>query len=121
MMLPGDERELLAGWAYPLFNGTPGAVTEGDLDEFVRTYSRPNGWRGSEGLYHELFADQGATKALAEAHPLTVPVLAVDGVSSPFTAATFRQVASEVTEVHIEGVGHLVARSEEHTSELQSL
>lgn len=110
MLLPGHERALLSEWAYPLFNGTPGAVTDDDHDEFVRTYSRPNGWRGSEGLYRELFTDQGRTKALAQAHPLTMPVLAVDGASSPFTAATFRQVAAEVTEVHIEGVGHLVAQ-----------
>jgi pimeloyl-ACP methyl ester carboxylesterase len=111
MLLPGHERELLAGWAYPLMTGTHDAVTDGDMDEFVRTYARPNAWRGTEGLYQALFSDNGATKALAEAHPITAPVLAVDGASYPFTENTFRQVAAgEITAAHIQNVGHLVAQ-----------
>jgi pimeloyl-ACP methyl ester carboxylesterase len=111
MLLPGHERELLAGWAYPLMTGTHDAVTDGDMDEFVRTYTRPNAWRGTEGLYQSLFSDNGATKALAEAHPIAAPVLAVDGASYPFTENTFRQVAAgEITAAHIQNVGHLVAQ-----------
>ncbi len=111
MLLPGHERELLADWAYPMMNGTDGAVTAEDLDEFLRTYSRPNAWRGTEGLYRSLFTDKGATKALAEEHPLRVPVLAVDGANHPFTEQSFRPVAAgEFTAVHIGGVGHLVAQ-----------
>jgi pimeloyl-ACP methyl ester carboxylesterase len=111
MLLPGHERELLADWAYPLMCGTPGAVTADDIDEFVRTYSRPHAWRGSEGLYQSIFADRGATKALAEAYPLSVPVLAVDGASHPFTENTLRQVgAAKVIAAHLGGVGHLVAQ-----------
>lgn len=111
MLLPGHERALLADWALPLMNGTAGAVTEDDVTELVRTYSRPDAWRGTEGLYRSLFTDDGATRALAGSRPVTVPVLAVDGVSHPFTATTFRQVsAGELTAVHVDGVGHLVAQ-----------
>lgn len=111
LLLPGHERDLLEGWAYPLMNGTANAITPHDIDEFVRTYSRPNGWRGTEGLYQDIFADKGATPALAAAHPLTVPVLAISGVNHPFTADAFRQiVAADITAVHIEDVGHLVAQ-----------
>jgi len=111
MLLPGHERELLAGWAYPLMTGTHDAVTDDDMNEFVRTYARPNAWRGTEGLYQALFSDNGATKALAEAHPIAVPVLAIDGASYPFTENTFRQVAAgEITAAHIQNVGHLVAQ-----------
>ena len=111
MLLPGHERELLTGWAYPLMSATPGAVREEDLDELVRTYSRPDAWRGTEALYRAIFTDQGATKALAATSPLTVPVLTVDGPSHPFTERTFRQVsAGDVTAVHLDGVGHLVAQ-----------
>jgi pimeloyl-ACP methyl ester carboxylesterase len=111
MLLPGHERELLAGWAYPLMTGTPAAVTDTDMNEFVRTYARPNAWRGTEALYQALFSDNGATKALAEAHPIAAPVLAVDGSSHPYTENTFRQVAAgEITAVHIQNVGHLVAQ-----------
>ncbi|WP_250003489.1 alpha/beta fold hydrolase [Actinoplanes sp. M2I2] len=111
LLLPGNERRLLADWAYPLMSATKDALTEADVDEFLRTYAGPDGWAGTSGLYQSLFTDNGATKALAEANPLTVPVLAVDGVNAPFTEQTFRQVtAGEVTGVHIEGAGHLVAQ-----------
>ena len=111
MLLPGHERELLADWAYPMMNGTEGAVTPADLDEFVRSYSRADAWLGTEGLYRSLFADGGATAALAAASPIAVPVLAVDGANHPFTANSFRPVAAdEITSVHIDGVGHLVAQ-----------
>ncbi|WP_392668412.1 alpha/beta fold hydrolase [Streptomyces sp. LN785] len=112
MLLPGHERELLADWAFPLMNGTDGSIGESDVDEFVRTYARPNAWRGTEGLYRGLFSDEGATKALAESHPIAVPVLTVEGAGHRrITETTFRQVAAgEVTAVHLEGVGHLVAQ-----------
>jgi len=111
LLLPGRERALIADWAYPVMTAVDGAVTEEDLDEFLRTYSRPDAWRGSSGLYQSFFADNGRTRALAEAHPLTAPVLTVDGVNAPFTENTFRQVvAGELSAVHLEGVGHLVAQ-----------
>lgn len=111
MLLPGHERDLLAGWAYPMMNGTEGAVDTADLDEFIRTYSRPDAWRGTEGLYHSLFTDDGATRALAAASPLRVPTLTVDGANHPFTERSFRPVAAgEFAAIQIPGVGHLVAQ-----------
>jgi pimeloyl-ACP methyl ester carboxylesterase len=112
MLLPGHERQLLADWAYPVMTATTDAVTDADIDEFTRSYARPDGWRGTAGLYRSsFFSDGGRTKALVETHPLTVPVLTVDAVSAPFTEQTFRQVAAgEVTSVRFEGVGHLVAQ-----------
>uniref|UniRef100_A0AAU3GXD0 Alpha/beta hydrolase n=1 Tax=Streptomyces sp. NBC_01401 TaxID=2903854 RepID=A0AAU3GXD0_9ACTN len=112
MLLPGHERELLVDWAFPLMNGTEGSIGESDIDEFVRSYARPNAWRGTEGLYRGLFSDGGATRALAESRPIAVPVLAVERAGhGGMTEATFRQVAAgEVTAVRIEGVGHLIAQ-----------
>jgi pimeloyl-ACP methyl ester carboxylesterase len=111
LLLPGRERELLAEWAYPMMNATDGAILPADLDEFLRTYSRPGAWRGTEGLYRSLFTDAGATRALAEASPLTVPVLTVDGANAPFTELSFRPVAAgDFTAIRIDGVGHLVAQ-----------
>ncbi|WP_193607168.1 alpha/beta fold hydrolase [Nocardioides lijunqiniae] len=109
LLLPGHERALL-DWAWSLM-AAPDTVTEEDAVEFVRTYSRPHAWRGSAGLYRSLFADAGRTRALAEASPLSMPVLTVDAASHPFTASTFGQVAgADVTSVHLAGVGHLVAQ-----------
>ncbi len=111
MLLPGHERELIAGWAYPMMTAVKDAITDGDIDEITRTYARPNGWRGTEGLYQSIFADNGQTRALAESRPLAIPVLTVDAFSAGITERTFRQVAAgKVTSVRLEGVGHLVAQ-----------
>ena len=111
MLLAGHERKLLADWAYPMMTAVKDSVTEGDIDEFARTYARPNGWRGTAGLYQSIFSDAGETKALAESQPLAIPVLTVDAFSAPFTEQTFRQVSEgDVTAVRLEGVGHLVAQ-----------
>jgi pimeloyl-ACP methyl ester carboxylesterase len=109
MLLPGHERAVLE-WAYTVMGADPSSVTASDLDEFERTYARAHAERGSAGLYGSLFTDGGDLRAIAATSPLTVPVLAIDGPNKPFTEMTLRQVASEVTAVHIDGVGHLVAQ-----------
>ncbi|HEX6347432.1 alpha/beta hydrolase [Umezawaea sp.] len=111
MLLAGHERELIAEWAFPAMTGAKGVIGDDDVDEFARTYARPNGWRGTEHLYRSIFTDAGRTRALAEARPLTVPVLTVDASGAPATERTFRQVtAGAVTSVRFGGVGHLVAQ-----------
>ncbi|MCL3820022.1 alpha/beta fold hydrolase [Aeromicrobium wangtongii] len=113
MLAPGHERELIADWAYPLMTGPAGGISPETIDEIVRAYSRDHGWRGTEGLYRQLFIDDGATRERATAHPVRVPVLAVDGVNRPFTESTLRQVAGgDFEAVTIEGVGHLVAQED---------
>ncbi|EXG82664.1 alpha/beta fold hydrolase [Cryptosporangium arvum] len=110
LFLAGRERTMI-DWAVDLMTAVPGAVTEADLDEFVRTYSRPGGWRGTQGLYRSLLDDAARTRALAESQPLTMPVLAVDGINAPLTETTMRQVTrGDVRAVTIPGVGHLVAQ-----------
>jgi pimeloyl-ACP methyl ester carboxylesterase len=111
ILLPGHERQLLADWAYPAMTTAKDAITGADIDEFTRTYARPDGWRGSEGLYRSIFTDDGQTKALAQSQPLAIPVLTVDGVNAPVTEQTFRQVtAGQITSVRLTGVGHMVAQ-----------
>lgn len=109
MLLPGHEREIVE-WAYRTMGADPESVTAADFDEFERTFARAGGERGSAGLYRALFTDGGALRTLVAERPLTVPVLAIDGPHRPFTEASLRQVSSDVTAVHIDGVGHLVAQ-----------
>ncbi|WP_382305428.1 alpha/beta fold hydrolase [Herbiconiux sp. UC225_62] len=109
MLLPGHERAVLE-WAYSVMGADPASVTEADFDEFERTYARPHAERGAAGLYQSLFTDKGALRELLQQHPLTVPVLAIDGPNHPFTEMTLRQVSDDVTAVHIDGVGHFVAQ-----------
>jgi pimeloyl-ACP methyl ester carboxylesterase len=110
LLLVGREREFLGGWAFPSMTAIKGAFTDADLDEFVRTASRPNAWRGAVGLYRSMLQEGAELQELAANHPLIMPVLAVGARSFPFTFAAMSKVASsEVRSVHLEGVGHYIA------------
>jgi pimeloyl-ACP methyl ester carboxylesterase len=110
ILLAGREREFLGQLAFPAMSATPGAITEEDIDEFVRTYSRHDGWRGAIGLYQSMLKEGAEIKALAEKPGLTVPVLAVGAGGGPFTVNTVSQAArTDVRSVLLEGVGHYAA------------
>src|SRR6202158_3535744 len=66
LLLAGREREFLGGYAFPAMSATPGAITEADVDEFVRTYSRPGGWRGAASLYRSMLQEGPGIRALAQ-------------------------------------------------------
>jgi pimeloyl-ACP methyl ester carboxylesterase len=68
MLLAGREREFLGQFAFRAMSATPGAITDADIEEFVRTYARPDGWRGAIGLYRSMLSEEPEIKALAAAH-----------------------------------------------------
>jgi pimeloyl-ACP methyl ester carboxylesterase len=118
MLLAGREREFLGQFPFAAAKATPEANTDvdvdagigTDIDEFVRTYARPDGWRGAIGLYRSMLRYGAEIKALAKTPGLTVPVLAVGAGGRSFTADTMTQAAaSEVSSVSLDGVGHYVA------------
>jgi pimeloyl-ACP methyl ester carboxylesterase len=111
MLLAGREREFLGQFAFSAASATPGVETDADIEEFARTYARPDGWRGAIGLYRSMLRDGPEIEALAEAPGLTVPVLAVGAGGGTFTAATMTQAAAktEVSSVFLDGVGHYAA------------
>jgi pimeloyl-ACP methyl ester carboxylesterase len=110
MLFTGREHELLAEWAFPSMTATPGAVTDDDIAEFARTYARPDGWRGAEGLYRSMLSEGAEITALATSRPLTMPVLAIGAGGGDFTRSTLEQVtAGPVTSVELESVGHYAA------------
>ncbi|CAL9508440.1 hypothetical protein SUDANB145_03567 [Streptomyces sp. enrichment culture] len=109
-LLTGREREFLAESLFPALSATPGAITDADIEEFVRTCARPGGWRGAAGLYRSMLREGPEIRALADARSLTVPVLAVGAGGGAFTAATLsRAAATEVASVSLDGVGHYAA------------
>ena len=110
MLLPGREREFLKKIAFPALCIVPFAVSESDLDEFVRTYSRPNAWRGASGLYQSALKEGSEVKNLAESHPLTMPVLAVGAGGGDMTKKTMTAaVGSHIDSVMLHLVGHYPA------------
>jgi pimeloyl-ACP methyl ester carboxylesterase len=110
MLFPGRERDVLGGWAFPSMTAVPGAISDSDVDEFVRIYSRADGWRGPIGLYQSMLSEGDDLKALAATHPLTIPTLAVGGFGGTMTLNTLNQVTQgEVASVQLDGIGHYVA------------
>lgn len=110
LLLAGREREFLGEWAFPVLTAAPGSVTDSDIDEFVRTYSRSNGWRGAAGLYRSMLTEGDSIRELARTRPLVMPVLAIGAGGGAFTADSVRQLTNiDVASVQLEGVGHYAA------------
>jgi pimeloyl-ACP methyl ester carboxylesterase len=110
MLLAGREREFLGQFAFPAMSATPGAISDTDIDEFVRTYSRPDGWRGAIGLYQSMLQEGDEIATLVASHKLKVPVLAIGAGGGELTFATMSQVSFDsVRSVTLEGVGHYPA------------
>jgi pimeloyl-ACP methyl ester carboxylesterase len=110
MLLTGREREFLGQFAFPTMSAAPGAITDTDIDEFVRTYSRPDGWRGAIGLYRSMLREGDEIASLVAGHKLHIPVLAIGAGGGEFTFVTMSQVSSDpVRSVTLDGVGHYAA------------
>jgi pimeloyl-ACP methyl ester carboxylesterase len=109
MLLAGREREFLTQIAYPAMCSVADAVSTSDLDEFVRTYSRPDGWRGAIGLYRSMLKEGFDIQALAMRQKLGTPVLSIGAGGGSFTANTMTAVAKTVRSVLLEGVDHYAA------------
>jgi pimeloyl-ACP methyl ester carboxylesterase len=109
MLLAGREREFLAGYAYPAMCATDGAITDQDVDEFTRTFARPNGFRGASGLYRSMLQEGDEIRELAAQNRLQMPVLAIGAGSGDFSHQTMTQVADNISAATLDGVGHYAA------------
>ncbi len=109
MLLTGRERHFLAGYAFPAMSAAAGAISEQDIDEFTRAYSRPDGFRGATGLYRSMLKEGEEIKQIVAQQQLTMPVLAVGAGTGQFTYDTMAQVAEDVSQANLDGIGHLVA------------
>lgn len=111
MLLAGREQAFLGQFAFPSMCANPAAFSEADIAEFVRAYSRPNGWTGAVGLYQSMLKEGAEIRQLTEAKTLAMPVLAIGAGGGEFTAGTMMQVAAagRVSSELLEGVGHYAA------------
>jgi pimeloyl-ACP methyl ester carboxylesterase len=109
MLLAGREREFLAGYAYPAMCATDGAITDQDVDEFTRTFARPDGFRGASSLYRSMLQEGDEIRELAAQSRLQMPVLAVGAGSGDFSYHTMTQVSEHVSAATLDGVGHYAA------------
>ncbi len=110
MLLRGHEREFLSGMFTALL-ANKAAVTPADIDEFCRTYARPDGWAGACGLYRSMLREGEELRQMASERPLLAPVLAIGAGGGSMTAETIKKAAPKapMTSISLEGVGHYVA------------
>jgi pimeloyl-ACP methyl ester carboxylesterase len=110
MLTTGKERAYLSYFLKTLGAHDPTAVTEVDIDEYVRCYTAPGRWHAAFQYYRAWFDDVAQNEVHA-AEPLEMPVLAIGG---SFSSATFPQqsleaVARNVTGHVIDRCGHWIA------------
>jgi pimeloyl-ACP methyl ester carboxylesterase len=110
LLFAGREREFLADYLFPSYRAVPPAVTQTEIDEFVRTFARRNGFRGAIGLYRSLLEDGDAIQTLAAERPLQMPLMAIGAAAGEFTHATLTAAAgADVRSVLLDSVGHYAA------------
>lgn len=78
-LVTGRER-LYLSWFYSEFSWQAGAITDADVDEYVRTYAKPGALRAGFGYYRAMPEDAAANARLLESgFRLEMPVLALGG------------------------------------------
>ncbi|MBO0781637.1 MAG: alpha/beta hydrolase [Ktedonobacteraceae bacterium] len=107
-LIRGRERVYLS-WFYENLPAVKGAITEADIDEYVRTYSDPRALHAGFELYRALPTDL-KNNAMSAQNPLRIPVLALGGDKSlgPKTGQALEVLATDVRGGIIKNCGHFV-------------
>lgn len=113
MLTQGREREYLSTVAYKSgYNST--AITEADIDEYVRYYASPGGMRAGFEYYRTLLKDGQQNRESAKTK-LVVPVLVLTGSDSGIGDRLLKgvqAVAENVQSSVIEKSGHWLAEEQ---------
>jgi pimeloyl-ACP methyl ester carboxylesterase len=113
MLTAGKEREYLSTVAYQAGPNSM-ALTDADIDEYVRHYAAPGGMHSGFEYYRALFQDAEHNRQLAKTK-LTMPVLTLVGQNSGNGDRLFRgaqSVAKQVQSDVIENCGHWLAEEQ---------
>ena len=111
-LISGRERTYLS-WFYRAGAYDPTAISEEEIDEYVRCYSSPGGLRAGFEYYRAIWDDVDHNRENAK-HKLEMPVLALGGERG-FGAATkisMEQLAHDVRGGVIERCGHWIAEEQ---------
>jgi len=114
VLVTGREREYL-GWFYGEFCWQRGAITEADVDEYLRCYGKPGAMRAGFEYYRALPQDKADNQALAASGiRLAMPVLALGGARSEARGRgeepleSLRAIGSNVRGGAIAECGHFI-------------
>ena len=109
-LFTGRERELLNWFFGHEGHGGNGTVDPDDLEQYVRSLSRPGALRAGAQYYAAIFQD-GEDNAPLKDSPLAMPVLAVGGAShiGPVLEGLWSTVATRLETAVIPSAGHWLA------------
>lgn len=115
--LVAGREKLYLSWFYQHYSRHPDAITEADVDEYIRTYSQPGAMKAGFDYYRTYFEDTERGREYAKTK-LQMPVLAsgADSVYGSSVEQYMRQAAVTVQGVVIANCGHFVP--EEHPETL---
>jgi pimeloyl-ACP methyl ester carboxylesterase len=77
-LITGREHTYL-GWFYRNFGARPDAISDADIEEYLRTYGAPGGLRAGLEYYRAIPIDVAHNEAIARTFQLPMPVLALGG------------------------------------------
>lgn len=108
-LVVGRERTYLS-WFYRSAAYDPSAISEADIDEYVRCYSAPGAMRAGFEYYRAIFADIDHNRENAKTK-LRMPVLALGGERGFHTLPlrSMRELAENVRGGVVERSGHWIA------------
>jgi pimeloyl-ACP methyl ester carboxylesterase len=108
-LVSGRERTYLS-WFYRIAAFNPTAISEAEIDEYVRCYSAPGGMRAGFEYYRAIFADIDHNKENAKTK-LKMPVLALGGERGfgQVPLRSMKDLAENVRGGVVERSGHWIA------------
>jgi len=123
LLTAGREREFLTEFTYRVDVHNKTAISEADIDEYMRTFAAPDGMRPGFEHYRALLADGKYNRETFQ-EKLPMPILAVDGEKS-FNGLSLQQLQKVAVNVRgsiIKDCGHFVAedRPEELVAQIIS-
>jgi pimeloyl-ACP methyl ester carboxylesterase len=121
-LIAGRERIYL-DWFLRRKVANPDSITDTDLDEYVRIFTRPGALRAGLAYYREVHVSAAQNRELVAAGKIGVPVLAVsaDQGSIPDMAGPLRAYASDLQGAVVTDSGHFIPEEQpEQTYQLLS-
>lgn len=118
MLLPGHERAFLTRYAFEGHTDVKDAVGPADVEEFMRTFTGPDAYRGSAGLYGSMVSEAAELQELGRRR-LRMPTMGIGGGASTgtgdFPQRTLEEVADDVRGFVISDSGHFAAQERPET------
>ena len=107
-LVAGREKTYLS-WFYQHYSRNPEAISDADIDEYIRTYSQPGAMKAGFEYYRAYFKDTDRGREYAKTK-LQMPVLAIgaDSVYRESVEQSMKQGAVDVRGVVIANCGHFV-------------